>query len=140
MTIEPVWADPLQHLPDQLVCELLLATVPVHGQLDRGGDVTPRRLAVDPDSPGDRPFTVTTQPAPQRLSDLDHRNLPERHRASSTETQPNDSPADEGGPSGGPMTGNRGGPIPLAKPAATWSHAVVKRQAEKWRPDHCRAG
>ena len=25
------------------------------------------------------------------------------------------------------MTGNKGGPIPLAKPAATWSHAAGKR-------------
>jgi transposase InsO family protein len=32
-------------------------------------------------------------------------------------------------PQDGPMTGNRGGPIPLAKPAATWSHAAGKRQA-----------
>ncbi|HEX9546800.1 MAG TPA: hypothetical protein VF942_05650, partial [Acidimicrobiales bacterium] len=31
-------------------------------------------------------------------------------------------------PQGGPMTGNRGGPMPLAKPAAaTWSHVAGKR-------------
>ena len=32
-------------------------------------------------------------------------------------------------PQGGPMTGNRGGPIPLAKPAVTWSHAAGKRHS-----------
>ncbi len=32
-------------------------------------------------------------------------------------------------PHGGPMTGNKGGPMPLAKPAATWSHVAGKRQA-----------
>jgi hypothetical protein len=30
-------------------------------------------------------------------------------------------------PPGGPITGNRGGPMPLAKPAATWSHLAGKR-------------
>ncbi|MHB8506783.1 MAG: hypothetical protein ACYDEN_13875 [Acidimicrobiales bacterium] len=72
VTVEPVGAHALQHLPDQLIAELLLTAVPVDAQLDRGGDVTPRCLAVDPDSPGDRPFTVTVQPAPQRLLDLNH--------------------------------------------------------------------
>ena len=78
MTIGPVRANPLQHLADQLVGELLLTTAPVDPELDCRADVTPRRLAVDAHSPGDRPFAVTLQPAPQRLSDLDHRNLPER--------------------------------------------------------------
>lgn len=30
-------------------------------------------------------------------------------------------------PQGGPMTGNGGGPMPLAKPGATWSHIAGKR-------------
>ena len=29
---------------------------------------------------------------------------------------------------GGPITGNGGGPMPLAKPAASWSHVAGKRQ------------
>jgi hypothetical protein len=29
---------------------------------------------------------------------------------------------------GGPMTGNGGGPMPLAKLAAKWSHVAGKRQ------------
>ncbi len=33
-------------------------------------------------------------------------------------------------PHGGPMTGNKGGPMPLAKPAATWSHVAGKRHRE----------
>ena len=30
-------------------------------------------------------------------------------------------------PQGGPITGNGGGPMPLAKSAATWSHVAGKR-------------
>ena len=30
-------------------------------------------------------------------------------------------------PQGGPITGNGGGPMPLAKPTATWSHVTGKR-------------
>ena len=30
-------------------------------------------------------------------------------------------------PQGGPITGNGGGPMSLAKPAASWSHATGKR-------------
>jgi hypothetical protein len=100
VTVQPVRAHPLHHLADQLLAELPLAAVPDDAQLDRGGDITPRRLSVDADPPSDRPFAVTVQPAPQRLLDLDHRNLPERHWASSSKTQPNDSPAGVGGPSG----------------------------------------
>ena len=33
-------------------------------------------------------------------------------------------------PQGGPITGNGGGPMSLAKPAASWSHVTGKRQAE----------
>jgi len=31
-------------------------------------------------------------------------------------------------PQGGPITGKRGGPMSLAKPAASWSHVAGKRQ------------
>ena len=31
-------------------------------------------------------------------------------------------------PQGGPITGKRGGPMLLAKPAGTWSHVAGKRQ------------
>ncbi len=31
---------------------------------------------------------------------------------------------------GGPMTGNGNGPMPLANPAATWSHLAGKRHTE----------
>ncbi len=34
-------------------------------------------------------------------------------------------------PQGGPITGKRGGPMSLAKPAAAWSHVAGKRQARK---------
>src|SRR5450759_1876471 len=32
-------------------------------------------------------------------------------------------------PQGGPITGNGGGPMSLAKPAASWSHVTGKRHA-----------
>lgn len=108
-------AHPLEDLADQLVGELLLATAAVDPELDRGGDVAPWRLAVDADPLGDRPLAVTFQPAPQRLFDLDHRYLPERHGASSSETQPSDSSAGVGGPSGWSHDWQRG-----------WSHATGK--------------
>ncbi len=38
------------------------------------------------------------------------------------------------------MTGNRGGPIPLAKPAATWSHAAGKRQVLRRERNWTRPG
>jgi hypothetical protein len=129
VTVAAMRAHSLHHLTDQLIGELLHATTTLDAEPDRRGDVTPRRLAINTDSRGDRPFTIAVQPAPQRLSDLDHRNLPERHRASSSETQPNDSSAGVGGPSRGPITGNRGGPMPLAKTTATWSHVAGKRQS-----------
>ena len=33
-------------------------------------------------------------------------------------------------PQGGPITGNGGGPMSLAKPAASWSHVTGKRQSD----------
>ena len=38
-------------------------------------------------------------------------------------------------PQGGPITGKRGGPMLLAKPAGTWSHVAGKRQWAAGGPD-----
>ena len=118
MTVGPVRAHPLDQLADQLVGELLLPAAALDTELHRRGDVAPSRLAIDPHSQGDGAFALTPQPAPQRLSDLDHRDLPERHGASSasaSEAQPNVSSADGGGPSGWSHNWQTG-----------WSHATGK--------------
>ena len=52
VTVQPVRAHPLHHLADQLIAELPLAAIPVDTELDRGGDVPPRRLPVDTRLPG----------------------------------------------------------------------------------------
>ena len=131
----------LDHLADQPVAELLLAAAAVQTQRDAGGDVAPRRLAIDADRPGDRALALTSQPPSECLFDLHHRDLPERHGASSalaSETQPSDSAAGVGGWSGGPMTGNAGGPMPLAKLPGSWSHLAGKRQGLVYRLSLCR--
>ncbi len=118
VAVGAVRADPLDHLADQLVGELLLPAGAVDPELDGGGDVAPGRLAVDADPLGDGALALTPQPAPERLSDLDHRDLPERHGASSasaSEAQPNVSSAGVGGPSGWSHNWQRG-----------WSHATGK--------------
>jgi hypothetical protein len=94
---------PLEHLADQRFAQLLLAAGPVDPELDGGGDVAPRRLAVDTDRSGNRALALTLQPAPEGLFDLNHGYLPECRGASSPSAsgaQPNVSSAGIGGPSG----------------------------------------
>ena len=132
VAIEAVRADPFAHLADQLVGELLDAAGAVDTELDRRRDVAPCRRAGHADRLGHRPLTLPAEPPAQQLFDLDHRDLPERHWASSapaSEAEPNCCPAGVGGCSGGPTTGNGGGPMPLAKPAVNWSNHAGKRQA-----------
>ena len=111
-------SDRLDQPADQLVGELLLAASAVEAEFDGGRDVAPRRLAVDADAPGDGTLPLTPHPAPERLSYLDHCDLPERHGASSaaaSEAQPNVSSAGVGGWSGWSHNWQRG-----------WSHATGK--------------
>ena len=118
VAIGTVRADPLDHLADQLVAQLLLAAGALNSKLDGSGDVAPDRLSIDADPVGDRAFALTSQPAPQRLFDLDHRYLPKRHGASSpaaSEAQPNVFSAGVGGPSGWSHNWQRG-----------WSHVTGK--------------
>ena len=118
VAVGTVRADPLDQLADQLVGELALAAVAIEPELDRGGDVTPSGLAVDADPVRDRALSLTFHPAPQCLFDLDHRYLPECHRASSetaSEAQPNFFSAGGGGCSGWSHDWQRG-----------WSHAAGK--------------
>ena len=118
VTVGPVRAHPLDQLADQLVGELLLPAGALDPEFHGGGDVAPGRLAIDPHPLGDRTFALAAQPPPECLSDLDHRDLPERHGASSasaSEAQPNVSSAGGGGPSGWSHNWQTG-----------WSHATGK--------------
>jgi hypothetical protein len=118
VTVGAVRADPLHYLADQLVGELFLTARTVDPELDSGSDVAPCRLAVDPDPLGNRALALTPQPAPERLSYLNHGYLPECHGASSasaSEAQPNVSSAGIGGSSGWSHNWQRG-----------WSHVAGK--------------
>ena len=83
VAVGAVRPDRLDQPAHQLVGELPLTAGAVDAEPDRGGDVAPRRLAVDADRPGDGALALPAQPPSERLSNLDHRDLPERHGASS---------------------------------------------------------
>jgi hypothetical protein len=102
VAVGAVRADPFEHLANQLVAQLLLAAGALHPEFDGRRDIAPDRFAIDADALGDGALTLTFEPAPQRLFDLDHRYLPKRHGASSpaaSEAQPNVFSAGVGGPS-----------------------------------------
>ena len=83
MAIRAVRANPLDHLADQLLIQLLLAAGAVNSELDSSSDIAPDRLSIHADAVGDGALALTLQPEPQCLFDLDHRYLPKRHGASS---------------------------------------------------------
>jgi hypothetical protein len=73
-------ADRVDHLPEQLIGELLEAGASHHPGGDCRLDVTTRSLAVDTGPLSDRPLTqLATDPMPQNLSYFVHPNLPEGH-------------------------------------------------------------
>ena len=103
---------------DQIVAERTLTACSVETNLDRCGDVAPRRLAVDADRALNGALSFTARPAPEPLSYLDHRDLPERHGASpasASETQSNVRSAGVGGWPGWSHNWQR-----------RWSHAAGK--------------
>ena len=53
MAVGPVRTDPLEHLADQLVAQLLLAAGALNPELDGRRDVAPDRLSIDADPLGD---------------------------------------------------------------------------------------
>ena len=83
MAVGPVRAHPLDQLTDQLIGELILPARALDPELHGGGDVAPGGLAIHPHRPGDGALALTSHPMPERLFDLDHGDLPERHGASS---------------------------------------------------------
>ena len=82
VAVGAVRADRLHHLPDHLVAQLGVTTPRRDaGHLGRC-DVTADRLAVHPRQPLDPAQALTRGPQPKDLPDLEHANLPERHRRS----------------------------------------------------------
>jgi len=72
-------ADRLARHTDHHVAQLLLATASGEPGADGRLHVATDRLAVHADQPVDTPVTLTPQPQPQHLFDLEHRYLPESH-------------------------------------------------------------
>ena len=118
VAVGAVRADPLDHLADQLVGELLLAAGAVDPELDGGGDVAPGRLAIDAD-----PWAMGRSPSPlsQRRSasltwttdtSLNAMGPPRRRRERPSRMSLRPASVD---PQGGPITGKAG-----------WSHVTGK--------------
>jgi len=80
VTGRAVRAHPLTHHTDQHVGELLLAGLTDKPRLHAGRHIAPDRLAVHHRQPLDRAEPLAPQPQPQNLTNLEHWNLPERHR------------------------------------------------------------
>jgi hypothetical protein len=113
-----MWTHGFDHLADQLLGELFLTALSLDALADRRSDIAPGCLSIDTDPLGDGAFALASQPTTERLFHLNHRDLPERHGASSasaSEAQPNVSSAGGGGPSGWSHNWQRG-----------WSHATGK--------------
>ncbi len=72
MTVRAVRTHRRDHLPDQLVGQLLLAAIAVQTGQDRGLHVTHHGLAVHPRLPGHAPLALTRRPGAQDLPNLDH--------------------------------------------------------------------
>ena len=67
------------HLANHLIRQLGEATLATHPSRLSGGHIAAGRFTVHSCLPGHRAQPPTTQPAPQHLTHLNHRNLPERH-------------------------------------------------------------
>ena len=127
VAVRSVRTDPIEHLTDQLLAQLLLPAGALDPELDGGGDVAPDRLSIDADPVGDRTFTLAAH-----------------QRRSASLTWTTDTSRNAMGPprqrlwrpsrmsfrpalvdrQGGPITGKAGGPMSLAKPAINWSHVA----------------
>ena len=80
VAVGAVRAHRLDHQPDEHVGQLLVAAVADQTEPDRGIHVAAHGLAVEADQPLRRPDALAGQPQPQHLSNLEHSDLPERHR------------------------------------------------------------
>lgn len=113
MPIQPVRTHPLHHLAEQLIRQLTLTPAAVHTQLNRRGQIPAHRLTVHPRQPLRSPDALPTQPQPQHLTNLKHRNLPKRHaalRSPRPGTTPGGEPTTTRPPQGGPITGAKAVP------------------------------
>ena len=136
MAVGAMRADPLEHLADELFAQLLLTAGAVHSELDGGGDVAPRRLSIDA-----HPWAMGRSPSPrnQRRSasltwttdtSLNAMGPPRQRLERPSRMSFRPALVD---PQGGPITGKRGGPMSLAKPATNWSHVAGKRHSSSNR-------
>ena len=80
VAVEAMRAHRLDHQTDEPVGQLHVAAIADQTQPDRGIHVTADRLAVEADQPLRRSDALAGQPQPQHLSNLEHTDLPERHR------------------------------------------------------------
>src|SRR5207244_4475331 len=81
-TIAAVRADRLDHRADELIAELVLTAVAIQAERDRGVDIAAHGLAINRAQPLDRAEPLLGQPQPQNFTNLEHPNLPKRHRRS----------------------------------------------------------
>src|SRR5262249_20127864 len=98
-------------------------------------------LAVEADQPRRRSDALAGQPQPQHLPNLEHSDLPERHRRlrlADRRRQSTVNETDDGGPRVVPSLAlgwshywRWGGPIQLALNAPRWSHAAGGRQPSR---------
>jgi hypothetical protein len=80
VTVEAMRSHRLDHHADEHVAQLIVAAIADQAEPDRSVHVAAHRLAVEPDQPFRRPDALAGQPQPQHLSNLEHSDLPERHR------------------------------------------------------------
>jgi hypothetical protein len=140
VAVDAVRTDRFDHHPDERVAQQLVPAVAHQPQPDRGIHVATNGLAVEPDQPLRRPDALAGQPQPQHLSNLEHSDLPERHRRLRLAEQDGGnstvSETDEGGPRVVPSLAagwshhwRWGGPMLLALNAPRWSHAAGGRHS-----------
>jgi hypothetical protein len=80
VAVGAVRADDLDHSSQQLIGELVLATAPIKAGSFRRPHIAADRLSIHPRQSLDPSQTLSGQPQPQDLPDLEHSDLPERHR------------------------------------------------------------
>lgn len=80
VAVHPVGSHRLDDLANELIAELLVAPIPVNAESDGALHVATNGLAVELGQALDRAEPLAGQPEPEHFSDLEHTDLPERHR------------------------------------------------------------
>ncbi len=129
-------AHDLHDLAQHLIGELVHTTIDADTDRDRRLDIPADGLAVHPTQPGHRTQRLTPQPQTKNLTNLEHRNLPKRHRRLSDRQQERRC---------SPVTApNRRTPRVVPSLAARWSHHTggthLKVVPSNWRATRAAAG